>query len=88
MSPRTVQRIVGTTAQQAGLLKQVTPHVLRHSFATHLLEQGASLVYIQALLGHRNFKSTVIYTHVNQEALSKVPSPLDSLSLPPPEPHP
>jgi site-specific recombinase XerD len=88
MSPRTVQRIVGTTAQQAGLLKQVTPHVLRHSFATHLLEQGTSLVYIQALLGHRNLKSTVIYTHVNQEALSKVPSPLDSLSLPPPEPHP
>jgi site-specific recombinase XerD len=88
MSPRTAQRIVGRTAQQAGLLKQVTPHALRHSFATHLLEHGTSLVYIQALLGHRNFKSTVIYTHVNQEALSKVPSPLDSLSLPPPEPHP
>jgi len=87
MSPRTVQRIVGRAAQQAGLLKRVTPHALRHSFATHLLEHGTSLVYIQALLGHRNFKSTVIYTHANQEALSKVPSPLDSLSLPPPEPH-
>jgi len=87
MSPRTVQRIVGKIAQQAGLGKRVTPHALRHSFATHLLEKGTSLVYIQALLGHRNLKSTVIYTHVNQEALSKVSSPLDSLSLPPPEPH-
>jgi|tagenome__1003787_1003787.scaffolds.fasta_scaffold20915292_2 integrase/recombinase XerD len=88
MSPRTAQKIVGTAARQAGLTKRVSPHVLRHSFATHLLERGTSLVYIQALLGHQSLKSTVIYTHVSQPALSKVPSPLDSLGLPLPAPHP
>ena len=88
MNPRTAQRIVEHAAQQAGLTKRVTAHSLRHSSATHLLERGTSLVYIQALLGHHCLKSTVIYTHVSQPALSKVPSPLDSLSLPPPPPNP
>ena len=87
MSSRTAQKIVATAARQAGLAKRVSPHVLRHSFATHLLERGTSLVYIQALLGHQSLKSTVIYTHVSQPALSKVPSPLDSLGLPLPAPH-
>jgi site-specific recombinase XerD len=76
-----VERLVRITAQKAGLSKQVTPHTLRHSFATHLLEHGTSLVYIQELLGHRHLKSTLIYTHVSGEALSRVVSPLDRLPL-------
>ena len=86
MTTRQLNRACQAAAQMAEINKRVSLHTLRHSFATHLLEHGTSLVYIQALLGHRNLKSTVIYTHVNQEALSKVSSPLDHLSLPPPEP--
>jgi integrase/recombinase XerD len=83
MTSRTAQRIVADTAREAGLTKRVTAHTLRHSFATHLLERGTSLVYIQALLGHQWLKSTLIYTHVGHPALSKVHSPLDELGLPP-----
>jgi len=86
MTSRTAQRIVAVTAREAGLSKRVTAHTLRHSFATHLLERGTNLVYIQALLGHQWLKSTLIYTHVSQPALSKVLSPLDGLSLPPVKP--
>ena len=88
MTSRTAQRLVGMTAREAGLTKRVTAHALRHSFATHLLERGTNLVYIQALLGHQWLKSTLIYTHVSQPALSRVPSPLDGLSLPPCLPEP
>jgi integrase/recombinase XerD len=82
MTSRTAQRIVAQTARQAGLTQRITAHTLRHSFATHLLERGTSLVYIQALLGHQWLKSTLIYTHVGHPALSKVMSPLDGLGLP------
>jgi integrase/recombinase XerD len=82
MTSRTAQRIVAEVARQAGLTQRVTAHTLRHSFATHLLERGTSLVYIQALLGHQWLKSTLIYTHVSHPALSKVRSPLDELGLP------
>ncbi len=64
---------------RAGIRQKVTPHTLRHSFATHLLEQGTDLRYIQALLGHRNSKTTEIYTHVTTHALDKIMSPLDNL---------
>lgn len=75
----TVQRIVRKAAKHAGITKEVTPHSLRHCFATHLLEAGENIRKIQELLGHANLNTTQIYTHVSTEQLKKVESPLDRL---------
>ena len=75
----TVQRIVRKAAAKAGINKHVTPHCLRHSYATHLLEAGTNIRYIQSLLGHSSLNTTQIYTNVASEQLKKVISPLDKL---------
>lgn len=75
----TVQRIVRKSALDAGINKHVTPHCLRHSYATHLLEAGTNIRYIQSLLGHSNLNTTQIYTSVANDQLKKVQSPLDRL---------
>lgn len=66
-------------AKRAGIQKRVSPHTLRHSFATHLLERGVNIRVIQRLLGHRSLRSTEIYTHVAQTYVSDTTSPLDDL---------
>ena len=65
--------------EQAGITKRVRPHVLRHSYATHLLEAGTDIRIIQALLGHRSLQTTTRYTHVSTALVQKVPSPIDLL---------
>ncbi|MBK9272950.1 MAG: tyrosine-type recombinase/integrase [Flavobacteriales bacterium] len=80
-SPRSVQVIFHRAREKAGITKPATVHTLRHSFATHLLEKGTDLRYIQALLGHSSSKTTEIYTHVSTKALGKIRSPLDDLDL-------
>ena len=79
LSARNIQKIVANAARRAGINKSVSPHTLRHSFATHLLESGESIRKIQELLGHSNLQTTQIYTKVSTEELRKVKSPLDSL---------
>lgn len=79
MSERNVQKIINLAAKKAGIEKPVHPHVLRHSFATHLLESGENIRKIQELLGHSNLSTTQIYTHISTEELKKVKNPLDDL---------
>ena len=79
LTPRNIQKIVKKLAAKAEITKRVTPHTLRHSFATHLLEAGTDIRKIQALLGHENLSTTQIYTHVSTEELKKTKNPLDEL---------
>jgi len=79
LTPRNIQKIVKTAARRASLNKKITPHTLRHSFATHLLEAGTDIRYIQELLGHSNLSTTQIYTHVSTEEIKKIRSPFDAL---------
>jgi len=76
-------RIVKRVAKRAGIARCVSPHTLRHSYATHLLEAGTDLHTIQLLLGHAHFKTTTLYLHLSQAAIGAAASPLDLLNAPP-----
>ncbi len=76
-SLRTIELIVKKAAQKSGINKKVTPHTLRHSFATHLLERGVDIRYIRDLLDHANLQTTMIYTKVSNRDIAKIKSPLD-----------
>ncbi len=77
LTEATVQKVVRSAAQLAKIQKEVTPHTLRHSFATHLLESGTDIRYIQELLGHAKLATTQIYTRVSSQSLGAIKSPLD-----------
>ena len=79
-SPTSVGLVVKNTAKKAGINQTVTPHMLRHSFATHLMDNQIDTRQIQVLLGHNSIKTTAIYTHVSQRDLQKITSPLDQIN--------
>ncbi|MBU3663319.1 MAG: recombinase XerD [Bacteroidetes bacterium] len=78
---RSVQQFMAVSVKAAGIKKRVSVHSLRHSFATHLLENGTDLRYIQTLLGHESSKTTEIYTHVTTKGISQIINPLDRLNF-------
>ncbi len=80
-SKRNIQDFFKKAVNRSGVIKRATIHTLRHSFATHLLEHGTDIRYIQELLGHRSTRTTEIYTHVSNVAKNKIISPLDNLKL-------
>ena len=83
VSARHIYRVVRETAEAIGIEKRVGPHTLRHSFATHMLEQGVDIRVIQVMLGHTKLDTTARYVHVASRILRDVTSPLDKLSLQP-----
>jgi site-specific recombinase XerD len=79
LSTRSVQNVVSEARKRAGIEKRFSTHSLRHSFATHLLESGTDLRYIQELLGHKSVRTTQIYTHVTRRDIARIISPLDRM---------
>lgn len=79
LTTRNIQKIISGTRKRANIQKKVTPHTLRHSFATHLLEQGTDIRVIQAMLGHASLNTTQVYTHISSDHIKRVKNPLDSL---------
>ena len=80
LTTRNIQKIIKATAKRAGINKKVTPHTMRHSFATHLLENGTDIRMIQVLLGHSSLTTTSLYTHISSEQIKKVANPLDIMN--------
>lgn len=80
-SQRSIQQVLKQACNRTGIKKHVSMHTLRHSFATHLLENGTDLRYIQNFLGHASSKTTEIYTHMTTKGLDKIKSPLDNLDI-------
>ena len=80
ISPRTVERIVKQCSLNAGIAKNISPHSLRHAFATHLLEKGTDIKFVQKFLGHRKLETTAIYTRCAKISSNRITSPLDELS--------
>ena len=82
ITDRAIYHAVRTAARRAGIKKKITPHTLRHSWATHLLERGTDLKTIQMLLGHVDLEATTIYLHLSQRHLQAMSNPVDALSIP------
>lgn len=80
LSTRTAQNILEKGREKAGITKHFSIHTLRHSFATHLLEDGTDLRYVQELLGHSRPETTMIYTHVTEKDLKRISSPFDKFA--------
>ena len=80
-SSTSIRQIIKRAAAKAGIRQNITPHMFRHSFATHLLENGTDLRYIQTLLGHSSTKTTEVYTQVAINNIKDIESPFDSLHL-------
>jgi integrase/recombinase XerD len=81
MLPRWVQHNISLAGKKAGIKKAVTPHVLRHSFATHLLENGVDVRRIQILMGHKSLRTTAVYMNVSADFINKTKSPIDNLDI-------
>lgn len=80
-TPRAIQKMFHQAFKRTGISKHATVHTLRHTFATHMLENGQDVRKIQRLLGHKNIKTTEIYTHITSEAIRNIKSPLDNLEI-------